>query len=218
MTNESSYDDFGDILKDITVPDISSTLRDFITVREKSSERGDLFEEQRRKAWDKSVEARCDFQRKIRITRRSGIFFITLWQKSVVGRTLKEIKADDSMVDVFADSLAPLIEDIVGTHLDSGQWCVITTPPRRHTERNFATRTAIRLAGLLTIPFYEGVCSCRTKQRMDAVFDVHVVPKEPNVICFDDIVTTGQTLLAMKRAFAPYNKNMLFFAGINNKL
>ena len=74
------------------------------------------------------------------------------------------------------------------------------------------------LAEQLHIPFYEDVCSCHTKQRMNAVFSVNVVPKEQNIICFDDFVTTGQTLHSMKVALVPYNKNLIFFAGINNKL
>ena len=53
---------------------------------------------------------------------------------------------------------------------------------------------------------------------MNAVFTVNVVPKEKNVICFDDFVTTGNTLRSMKVALEKYNKNMLFFSGINNKL
>jgi predicted amidophosphoribosyltransferase len=47
---------------------------------------------------------------------------------------------------------------------------------------------------------------------------VNIVPKEQNIICFDDFVTTGQTLQAMKRALEPFKKNLLFLSGINNKL
>lgn len=203
-------------MSDISVPDLSLSLNQLTAAKPKADI--DIFAEKKRKGWDKSVEARCDFARKVRITRRSDIFFITLWQKSLYGRTLTDIKSDDSMTAFFAESLAPLITDIIGPCLDKGQWAMITTPPRRHKERNFATRTMILLAEQLRIPCYEGVCSCRNKQRMNAIFDVHIVPKEPNIICFDDIVTTGQTLNAMRRAFEPYHKNMVFFAGINNKL
>jgi len=44
------------------------------------------------------------------------------------------------------------------------------------------------------------------------------VPKEKNVICFDDFVTTGNTLKSMLNALSPYNKNLLFVSGINNRL
>ena len=97
-------------------------------------------------------------------------------------------------------------------------WCIITTPKRRHLVKNFATRISEKIATHLNIPFYEDVCSCRTKQRVNAIFDVNIVPDEQNIICFDDFVTTGQTLQAMARALEPFKKNLLFLCGINNKL
>lgn len=208
--------DLSDCLQDIAVPDISLAMQPLKA--KEATPKGDLFAEKKRKGWDKSVEARCDFTRKVRITRRSGIFFTTLWQKSLYGRTLTDIKSDDTMPQFFADNLAPLLTAILGSNLRKGGWCMITTPPRRHKEGNFATRTMLLLAKGMGLPCYGNACSCRTRQRMNAVFDVHTVPREPNIIVFDDIVTTGQTLQAMYRAFAPYGKNLFFFAGINNKL
>ena len=209
--------DMGDLLSEIEVPDIRSAqlaLKDI----QKKNEPQDLFAEQKRKGWDKTVEARCDFTPRPRLTRRSGLFFLSYWQKSVYGRTLTEIKADDSMVTFFANTMASYASEVIGPALSQGDWCIITTPKRRHLVKNFATRIAEEIARLLDIPFYEDVCTCRSKQRVNAIFDVHIVPKEQNVICFDDFVTTGQTLQAMKRALEPYNKNLLFLSGINNKL
>lgn len=186
-------------------------------LRQKKPKEG-LFDEKKRKGWDKSVEARCDFTNKPRLTHRAGLYFISLWQKSVYGRTLTDIKGDDAMVDFFADSLAPLISDILGPDMAKGGWCVITTPKRRHLVKNFATRISEGLAARLQIPFYEDVCSCRTRQRMNAVFTVNLVPPEQNIICFDDFVTTGNTLRSMANALAPYGKNIVNLVGINNKL
>ena len=53
---------------------------------------------------------------------------------------------------------------------------------------------------------------------MNAEFELNVLPHEPNVIVFDDFVTTGQTLAAMKRLLEKYDKNLVFFTCINNKL
>ena len=208
--------DMGSLLSEIEVPDLGSVHLDLAESAPKEKE--DIFAEKKRKGWDKSVEARCDFTPKPRLTRRSGLFFISYWQKSIYGRTLTEIKADDSMVPFFAETIANLISEILGDHLQSGGYCIITTPKRRHKVLNFATRISISIAEKLGIPFYEDVCSCRTKQRVGAIFDVNIVPKEQNIICFDDFVTTGQTLQAMQRALAPYNKNMVFITGINNIL
>jgi hypothetical protein len=209
--------DMSELLSEIEVPDIGSAQLALEDIGKKN-EPQDLFAEQKRKGWDKTVEARCDFTPRPRLTRRSGLFFLSYWQKSVYGRTLTDIKADDSMVAFFAMTIAGFIRDVIGPDLSKGNWCIITTPKRRHLVKNFATRISEDIAARLNIPFYEDVCSCRTKQRVDAIFDVNVVPKEQNIICFDDFVTTGQTLQAMLRALSPYNKNLLFFSGINNKL
>ena len=209
--------DMGDLLSEIEVPDIESAqlaLKDI----QKKNEPQDLFAEQKRKGWDKTVEARCDFTPRPRLTRRSGLFFLSYWQKSVYGRTLTEIKGDDAMVTFFALTMVSYVSELIGPALSKGNWCIITTPKRRHLVKNFATRISEKIADHLHIPFYEDVCSCRSKQRVNAIFDVNIVPKEQNVICFDDFVTTGQTLQAMKRALEPYNKNLLFLCGINNKL
>ena len=74
------------------------------------------------------------------------------------------------------------------------------------------------MAAALGIPFYEDVAFCHSRQRMNAVFTLNVLPSEPNIIVFDDFVTTGQTLASMKRLLTNYGKNLVFFAAINNKL
>ena len=209
--------DMEELLTEISVPDLTLPL-DLYSNDNNPSGPKDIFAIEKRKAWDKSVEARCDFSRKVRLTRRAGVFFISLWQKSLYGRTLTDIKADDSMVDFFADNIAPLISDIIGSELQSGNWCIVTTPKRRHLTKNFATRISERIASLLNIPFYEDVAFCQSKQRIGAVFLLNCLPKEPNCIVFDDFVTTGSTLEAMRNLLADNHKNCIFFTGINNKL
>lgn len=211
--------DLNDILSEIAVPDGDAFLDIKLQSSSSPQKPTDIFEEHKREGWNKEkIEARCDFSKHVRLTRRASVFFISLWQKSIYGRTLTDIKADDSMVDFFASELVPLIEDIVGPNLKDGGWCLITAPRRRHTVRNFATRIAAKMAGMLHIPFYEDVFSCHTKQRINAVFSVNTVPQEENIIGFDDICNTGSTLASMKRALEPYRKNMIFITGINNKL
>lgn len=178
----------------------------------------DIFAQKKHKAWDKSTEARCDFSEHIGMTRRAGIRFMFIWKKTPLGRTLTDIKSDDSMVEFFAENMARLISDVVGEHLDKGQWCIVTTPKRRHTTRNFATLISIAMAQRLHIPFYEDVASCHSKHRVGAVFSLNVLPEEPNIIVFDDFVTTGSTLLSMANLLRQYDKNLLFFTGINNIL
>lgn len=208
-----SPEDIGSITSEIVVPE----MPDF-SLSENAPAGKDIFSVKSRKAWDKSEEARCDFQYHLRLTRRASTNFITIWQKSVFGRTLTDIKSDDSMVPFFIENLVPVIHEMIGFHLSNGSWALVTTPMRRHKERNFASRIAEGLAKDLGIPFYFDCAHCRSKQRIGAVFDANNIPREGNVIVFDDFVTTGSTLQSMKNLLLKEGKNPIFICGINNKL
>ena len=215
-----------EILQEIQQPQSISSVTDGISLPSMPDlsldvsvkEQKDIFALEQRKSWDKSVEARCDFTYKLRLTRRASTNFITIWQKSVFGKTLTEIKSDDDMIPFFVESLVPVIRECIGYHICDGSWAIVTTPMRRHKERNFATLVSEGLAKELGIPFYFDCAHCRSKQRVGAVFDANNLPHEPNVIVFDDFVTTGSTLLAMKNLLQEHGKNPVFFAGIINKL
>lgn len=215
-----------EILQEIQLPQSVSSVTDGISLPSMPDlsldvsvkEQKDIFALEQRKSWDKSVEARCDFTYKLRLTRRASTNFITIWQKSVFGKTLTEIKSDDDMIPFFVESLVPVIRECIGYHICDGSWSIVTTPMRRHKERNFATLVSEGLAKELGIPFYFDCAHCRSKQRVGAIFDPNNLPHEPNVIVFDDFVTTGSTLLAMKNLLQEHGKNPVFFAGINNKL
>ena len=135
-----------------------------------------------------------------------------------MGRTLTEIKSDDGEIPHFAEEVSRLIGEVIGQHLKDGNWCIVCTPKRRHLTRNFATLIAEEIGRILGIPFYEDVAVCKSKHRVDAVFDLLLLPPETNIIIFDDFVTTGSTMKSMKAVFDGHKKNVMLFAGINNKL
>ena len=222
LQGEGAPVDMGEVLRDITFPTTGLSSLDLSigggVAPQSRAQQKDLFAVQQRKAWDKSTEARCDFTYKLRLTRRSNVNFISIWQKSVYGRTLTDIKGDPDMVQFFADSIVPVIREMLGYNLKEGNWCICTSPKRRHKVRNFATLISEEIGRQLEIPFYEDVAFCHTRQRVNAVFELNRLPDEPNVIVFDDFVTTGQTLLAMKKLLQPLGRNLVFFTGINNKL
>lgn len=217
---------FDEVLQELTAPPDICSVTDGIEIPSmpdicldvQPKEQTDIFKVEQRKSWDKSEEARCDFSYKLRLTRRASTNFITIWQKSVFGRTLTDIKSDESMVQFFADNIIPAIQECIGYHVCDGSWAIVTTPMRRHLTHNFATMISEEIARQLGIPFYFDCAHCRSKQRVGAVFDANNIPREPNVIVFDDFVTTGSTLLAMKNLLQSLGKNCVFFAGINNKL
>lgn len=207
----SLIDDVGDIIADIKPISIDPALGPIAA-------KHDIFAVHQRAAWDKSQEARCNFDLRPRISRRAGLWFLSLWQKSLMGRTLSEIKSDPAEINHFANAVSDFISQIFGPFLHSGSWCICTTPKRRHKEHNFASLISEQIGRLLNIPFYEDVAFCHSRQRINAVFSINCIPDEPNVIVFDDFVTTGSTLKAMRDLLLNYNKNLLFISGINNKL
>lgn len=210
-----------EVLKDIEVPSLDVPDLDASFVP--SAQSKDLFAEKKRAAWKdvQQAEARCDFApNKVRISYRNPAFgIISLWKKSVYGRTLTDIKSDPDMVEKFAEDMNTLIRQILGHSLADGDWAIVTSPKRRHKERNFASLISARLAELLGIPFYEDVAECHSKHRVGAVFTFgKQPPSEHNIIVFDDFVTTGATMISMKNLLEPLGKNLVFFTGINNKL
>ena len=209
-----------EVLNDIEVPSLEAPDLDTSFVCDKSK---DLFAEKKRAAWKdvQQTEARCDFApNKVRISYRNPQFgIISLWKKSVYGRTLTDIKADPDMVEFFAVNVAKLVGQILGSSLSLGDWAIVTSPKRGHKDRNFASLVSARLADLLGIPFYEDIAECHSKHRAGAVFAFGAEPpKANNIIVFDAFVTTGATMISMRELLNPLGKNLVFFTGINNKL
>lgn len=219
MTDERTSIDMRGTLSELTFPEVGEGSL-VVSTRDKQSraQPKDLFAVNKRKSWDKTVEARCDFTYKLSLTRRSDVDFISIWKKSVYGRTLTDIKGDPDMVTFFAENITPVISETLGYHLSDGSWAICTSPKRRHKEKNFATLISERIAASLGIPFYEDVALCHSKQRVNAVFELNNLPKENNIIVFDDFVTTGMTLAGMKKLLTQFNKNVVFYSCINNKL
>lgn len=210
-----------DVLNDIEVPSLEAP--DLDASFTPSAQSKDLFAEKKRAAWKdvQQAEARCDFApNKVRISYRNPEFgIISLWKKSVYGRTLTDIKADPDMVEYFAVNVAKLVGQILGSSLSQGDWAIVTSPKRRHKERNFASLVSARLADLLGIRFYEDIAECHSKHRVGAVFTFgSTPPTERNIIVFDDFVTTGATMISMRNLLMPLHKNLVFFTAISNKL
>jgi len=210
-----------EILSEIEVPSLDVPDLDASSFSRDESK--DLFAEKKRAAWKdvQQAEARCDFApNKVRISYRNPSFgIISLWKKSLYGRTLTDIKSDPDMIEKFAEGMNTLIRQILGHSLATGDWCIVTSPKRRHKVRNFASLISARLAQLLGIPFYEDIAECHSKHRVGAVFTFgKEPPTESNIIVFDDFVTTGATMISMRELLNPLGKNLVFFTGINNKL
>lgn len=198
------------------IPKVPESITADLALEERMQQ--DIFSEKKRRKWNRDDEARCDFDRHPGIRRTAGVWVHYLWRKSVKGRTLTEIKADDSQIRRFALELGNMTAQILGPNLRNCGWAVVTAPPRRHTGRNFAVETAKLLASRLDIPFRPNVAFCTSRQRIGAVYTPGTPPPEANLIVFDDIVTTGSTLKSLTDVLKEMGKSVFLIVGINNSM
>lgn len=169
------------------------------------------FQTQGRRAWSHG-EARCDLKDKVGIYRRQELSFVSFFKKSDEGYPLSEIKTADN-VPLFAQKAMGVMYNLMGMG-DVAGWALVCPPKRRHKEKNFATMVCETISAKTGMRFYEDSMSCRNRCRVNPVFEMERKVSESNIICFDDILTTGSTLHAVRRLFE--GKNIIFIVGINN--
>lgn len=124
--------------------------------------------EKKRPGWNSgkdATESLCDLKETITLHIKGDISFVSFYKKSEAGFPLSQIKGDFQNVKVFADMATQIIKRAIGLHQTDG-WCIITTPKRRHKEKNFASATAEMIAERLGIPFHDDVISAKTRQRV----------------------------------------------------
>lgn len=216
--NDSLMSIFSDITNSIVVPEIM--IPDLSEANANVLEQKDLFEIHKKGKWHsiQTLEARCDLKKKVRLQKR-GVYFTSVWQKSLFGRTLTELKEDRDMPRMFASEIVQVIREMMGEYQDPKCFAVVCSPRRRHIDWNFGHETASIIADSLGLEFFRDCCKAKNRQRVNAEFEPYNVPPHSNLIVYDDIVTSGQTLSSMHRLFSDrLGKNCIFFANINNKL
>lgn len=173
-------------------------------------------EEQKRKGWksEKDVkESVCDMEENIAYHSKQDFAFVSSFKKSEQGTPLSQIKSDFSNVGVFSKAAVNLISRIIGLK-HKEDWALITTPKRRHKETNFAESVCEEIAKEIGIVFYKDAITAKTRQRINPKFDLEKEIKENNIIVYDDIITTGSTLVGVSKLLT--GKNILYIVGINN--
>ena len=176
----------------------------------------DIFAEHRQQSWKRNKLIRCDFKPHIHAVCRDTVWCMALWNISRQGRLLEEIKADGKEAVRFAETMAVLIRQWLGA-LDKEMWAVVTTPRRRHKEKNFATMVSEYLADIIDISFFPDVAVAKNKQRINPEFSLEYLPEQKNLLLVDDIITTGSTVKAMCNLLRSQNKTVLCIVGIDNR-
>lgn len=176
------------------------------------------FDEKKRAAWrtrEGYSESLCDLKEKIVWHKKKDFSFISFFKKSEEGYPLSEIKQDPANIHIFSEGALNVIKRVIQLNIPEG-WALITTPKRRHKETNFAEMVCLDLSEKLKIPFYKEAITAKNKQRINPVFFLETDIKENNLIIFDDIISTGSTILAVNELLS--DKNCFYVIGIDNHL
>lgn len=159
--------------------------------------------------WDKSArgwrkhERFCNMRPEVRIHRKGGFYYISLFNRTKEGLSLDEIKNSGECAEAIAASTIGFILSTV--RLDD-EWCIIAAPKRRHvTGYHFATDICPKIAGGEN-KFYGSAMQCINRTRINPEF---------YLLRLDDICTTGSTLTAAYDLLKD-RKQVICIVGINN--
>ena len=171
--------------------------------------------------WHKSwarAEKYCDLKKKIESHPSGNMIVTSFYKVGKRGIPIAQIKEEPSNVEIFADNLCSYLESFASDNLSKGNWCIVTTPRRRHKDGfHFATEICKSAAKKLELPFYEDAFTAKDRNRICPEFYMEKNPKETNVIVFDDVISTGETLRAVRKLLIDSGHVVLLVVGIRNQ-
>ena len=171
----------------------------------------------RRKAWETAAK-KCDLTPKIQLRMKCGGYYTAFFSTGKNGRPIEDIKTDPSLVQPFADCLCDYLDRYLGGDLSRGGWCICTTPRRRHRDgMHFATSVCEAASADLGVRFYPDAVTAPNRGRIDTEFTLAVNPEEPNIVLFDDVLTTGITMRETRRLFIEAGHTVMSVAAIRNQ-
>lgn len=156
-------------------------------------------------------EQLCDLKERLAIHRRNFGIYASSFKTSEKGIKLSEIKKEENIL-LFAMEAAKLIKGLFRFNITK-EWCIITTPRRRHKSWHFATMVCKKVSEIVGIPFYEDVLYAPNRDRLNPKFELLKDIKENNIIIYDDIITTGKTIESTVKPFK--DRNVLIIVGIS---
>ncbi len=156
----------------------------------------------------------CDLSPRPAMHRIWQTIYFSQFKRSKEGKTFREIKSSEEHARTFSDAAVEFIRTLVNSFEG---WAIVTTPRRRHDGGfHFATEICSLMAGELGIPFYDGAVATVNRDRLHPDFVLLREIPEPRVIVYDDIITTGATLIATSELFSD-KEFVLNIIGISNR-
>lgn len=169
-------------------------------------------------AW-KKAEKFCDLKIRIKCNGHDDFRSVTFFETNRKGKgtDIAKIKENPDNVATFASCFVDFLNKMLGENLARGNFCVMTTPRRRHKDGfHFATEISRAVAAELSLNFYADAFSAKDRNRIEPEFLLETVPDEACVLLLDDIVTTAETARACRRLLIDAGKVVFFVAAIRN--
>lgn len=171
----------------------------------------------RRMSWS-VTEKRCNLKKMIKQHSQGDIIYSSFFESSKDGTPLTQIKEDVNNVYLFADNLCDFLDKTLGGNLQRNNWCICTTPRRRHKEDfHFSTEICRSAAAKLNLIFIQDCFVARTRNRILPDFTLVDNPQQPNVILYDDIITTGVTLTTCRNLLVEALHSVFCVVAIKNR-
>lgn len=83
----------------------------------------------------------CDMKPKVRIHRKCGFYYISLFASTKDGIPFEEIKNSGECAEAISGAATELILSLVRP---DDEWCIITTPKRRHITEYHSPLTFVK--------------------------------------------------------------------------
>lgn len=163
------------------------------------------------------TEKRCDLVQKFTI-KRAGTNFIyhSFFKTTETGRTFDDIKSDRGVVELFSDNVCDFLDDILGVSYGD-DWCILTTPKRRHTGWHFASEVCKLVQNKSGLRFVPEAFITKNRRRLAPEFEINSDGISKNVILYDDIITTGKTIDECRNKLRQLGCNVFIIVSIDNR-
>lgn len=170
-----------------------------------------------RKSWART-EKYCDLKRKFETHPCGDVIVTSFYKVGKRGIPITEIKENPSNAELFADNLCDYLLRMTGDNISKANWGLCTTPRRRHEEGfHFSTAICELASKKLGLPFYKDAFTAENRDRINPEFHMEINPAEANIILYDDVISTGETLRTCRNLLLDSGHVVICLVGIKNQ-